>query len=209
MADGGVDDGSPHEAPGQEERLRVLALMNSEIDQRHDREDAAHSTVEGKLTAIIGFLLVAIPLVLKYQSGWLAIIAVIAFGLSIVFALVSLWPREFVGVPKPQRLIEIYTDTHLEASLEERMLAAVVATKNSAYEENARRSRRKLLFARLCHQLLAVGFVLMVAAVLISDLDGGSDDRRPSGNTTTTAVTTSTGGSSTTTQPETTTSSGP
>lgn len=180
--------------------------MNSVIDQRHNREDDAHSTVEGKLTAIVGFLLVAIPLVLKYQSGGWATAAVIILGVSIVFALMSLWPREFVGVPKPQRLIEIYTSTHLDSSLEERMLASVVATKTSAYEENARRSRRKLLYARLCHQLLAVGFVLTVVAVLVSDLDGGSDDRRPSGSTTTTSVvTTSTTATSTTTQPTTTT----
>lgn len=148
----------------------MLTFMNAEIDRRHDREEGARSTVEGKLTAIVGFLLIAIPLVLKYQRGAWAVASVVAFGVSIAFALSSLWPRKWVGVPKPQRLVEIYTTTQTQSSLEERMLARVVATKNAGYEENARRYRGKLRFASLCHPFLAVGFFLTLIAILVSDI---------------------------------------
>jgi len=159
-----------------ERQAETLALINSELASRLDRQADSLAKIDNKAVVVIGYALAATTfLATRHAQPALTALAYALFAVAIGFGIMVIAVRNYQDI-EPRPLFVGYAPRSMAATL-----AAVAAKRVKHFEFNRGRLNKKAWQWWTSLIALVVGTTLMVAAILVqtSGHDHGARSRRP------------------------------
>ena len=160
---------TPDEA---EPEAETLALINSELAGRLDRQADSLAKIDNKAVVVIGYALAAATfLATRHAQPALAAFAYAAFAVAVGFGIMVVAVRNYQDI-EPRPLFTGYAPRSRPAAL-----AALAATRVKHFEFNRGRLNAKAWQWWTSLTALVVGTMLMVAAILVQTYGHGHTAR--------------------------------
>jgi hypothetical protein len=159
-----------------ERQAETLALINSELAARLDRQADSLAKIDNKAVLVIGYALAAATfLATRHAQPALTVPAYGLFAVAVGFGIMAVAVRNYQDI-EPRPLFTGYVPRSRAATL-----AAVAAKRVKHFEFNRGRLNRKAWQWWTSLAALVVGTMLMVAAVLVhtTEHDHATRPRQP------------------------------
>jgi hypothetical protein len=144
----------------QADRLATYELLNDELKDKLKQQAESAVRVDTKAAIVVGFAVTALQLFIpRFTHWWLALPAVAAYALAIIFGVATLAVRSHASPPRPQHLVDEY-----RARVRREVLGVLIGARVKAHEEN-----RKSHLIRVRYWWVSLH--ALVGAVAFSSLD--------------------------------------
>jgi hypothetical protein len=142
-------------------QMETLELINDEITASLARQSDSGSKVDTKAVVLVGYAGAAASfLATRHAQPVLAGLAYAAYAAAAGFGIWAYTVRLYRDVPAPRSLFAGYFDRSKAETL-----AALAATRVSAFEDNAPKYRHKVRRWLISLTCLAAGVILMILAI--------------------------------------------
>ena len=138
------------------ERLATYELLNDELKDKLKQQAEAAVRVDTKAAIVVGFAVTALQLFIpRFTHWWLALPAITAYALVVIFGVAALSVRSHAEPPDPQHLVDAYKNSARQV-----VLGRLISTRVVAHERNETKHMTRVRFwwVSLCSLVGAVAF---------------------------------------------------